>query len=201
MNLGGAGGPITRRTFLVRGAFGAVGTVAAERALGSQQQTMSGPMRQDAYISVRRDPRPGAAPKVSTAERDALEANLKCGCGCPLDVYTCRTTDFTCSVSPRMHADVNSLVAGGYDRAEIMAAFVETWGERVLTAPKPQGFNILAYVTPFLALGVGGTIAALLIRRWLRPAPTSGEETPRIQQVAATPDEMAQLEAAVRDDR
>lgn len=193
-----------RRAFIARAAGGLVAAVIVARRGAAQQQpplTMSGPMDQTAYIPVRREPRPGATPSVSIAERDALEGRLKCGCRCPLDVYTCRTTDFTCSVSPRMHADVEALIAGGYGVDEITAAFVDTWGERVLTAPKPEGFNVVAYVAPFAALGIGLTIAALLIRRWLRPAaPAAAAATPRIPQVAATPEELARLEAAVRHD-
>ena len=192
-----------RRAFVARAATGLAAAVVG-RSLAAQEPrlTMSGPMDETAYVPVRRDARPGAAPKVSVAERDALEGRLKCGCRCPLDVYTCRTTDFTCSVSPRMHADVEALIAGGYDGDEIVAAFVDTWGERVLTAPKARGFNVVAYVAPFAGLGVGLTIAALLIRRWLRPPSTAAAEgTPRIPQVAATPDELARLDAAVRDDR
>jgi cytochrome c-type biogenesis protein CcmH len=191
-----------RRAFLAR-ALSGVATLAMARSLGAQQeprQTMSGPMDETAYVPVRRAPRPGATPKVSTAERDALESRLKCGCRCPLDVYTCRTTDFTCSVSPRMHADVEALIAGGYDREEITAAFVDTWGERVLTAPKAEGFNVMAYVAPFAGLAIGGTIAAVLIRRWMRPVVAQPETAGRIPQVAASPDELARLEAAVRDE-
>jgi cytochrome c-type biogenesis protein CcmH len=194
---------ISRRAFVERAAGAAAVLVGVtSRAAHAVQQPQSAPMAQDAYIPVRRPPRPGATPKVSTKERDSLEALLKCGCGgCPLDVYTCRTTDFACRVSPRMHADVEELIAGGYDSSEIMTAFVETWGDRVRTAPRAEGFNLLAYVAPYAGLGVGGLIAAWLIRRWMRGGPRDADPTPQIPQVAATDDEMARLEAAVRDDR
>ena len=68
----------------------------------------------DAYHPVTRPRKPDALPSMSDADRDALEHNLHCQCGCTLDVYTCRTTDFTCPVSPAMHQDVRRLVAGGY---------------------------------------------------------------------------------------
>src|SRR2546426_1069442 len=41
---------------------------------------------------------------VEAADNDAaiqaIEKRLHCTCGCGLDVYTCRTTDFTCTPSP-----------------------------------------------------------------------------------------------------
>ena len=160
---------------------------------------MSGPMRPEAYIPVVRPPRPGAAPTVSTERRDELEKHLKCLCGCPMDIYLCRTTDFKCPVSPRVHADIEALIAGGYTEEEIKEAFIATYGERVLTAPKAQGFNLLAYVAPFAAVGSFALFAGWLLHRWRSEIPAP-EVTPRIPQSAGTADELARLEAAVRND-
>ena len=43
-------------------------------------------------------------------QRDELEKHLKCQCGCPMDIYLCRTTDFSCPVSPKVHADIEALI-------------------------------------------------------------------------------------------
>src|SRR5206468_4902756 len=146
--------------------------------------------------SVRRPPKPGAHPSMADAARDELEHHIRCQCGCTMDVYTCRTTDFTCVVSPAMHADVNSLIEGGYSAQEILDSFVDTYGERVLMAPRAEGFNLLGYVAPFVALGAGAIAVAVVLRGWgkrdVAPAATP--------MVKATPDELARLEAAIRDD-
>jgi cytochrome c-type biogenesis protein CcmH len=191
----------SRREFLAATGGGLVAMIATRRAVAQRApaQTMSGPMSAEAYVAVARPPRAGASPQLSIEQRDSLERHLKCQCGCPLDIYTCRTTDFACPVSPKVHADVEALIAGGYSEAEIRDAFVAAYGERVLTAPKPQGFNLLAYVAPFVALGVGAGLAAWLIRQWRRPVPVSPGEV-HIPQVAGTAEEMARLDAAVRDD-
>ena len=192
---------LSRRAFLttVGASLAAAGTAPILGAQGSGQQTMSGPMRPEAYIPVVRPPRPGATAVVSAEQRDDLEKHLKCLCGCPMDIYLCRTTDFKCPVSPRVHADIEALIAAGYTAEEIKDAFVATYGERVLTAPKPQGFNLLAYVAPFAAVGSFALFAAWLLHRWRNEAPTP-ETAPRIPQSGGTPDELARLEAAVRDD-
>src|SRR5687767_15769219 len=43
---------------------------------------------------------------VTAADNDPvvkeLEQKLKCTCGCNLDIYVCRTTDFTCQYSPAL---------------------------------------------------------------------------------------------------
>ena len=194
----------TRRAFLLRagiGSFGLLGArVVAAQPTQQPQSTMSGPMRGEAYRPVTLPPRPGATATVSPERRDDIEKQLKCHCGCPLDIYNCRTTDFACPVSPRVHADVQALIAGGYSEAEIREAFVAVYGERVLTAPKPEGFNLLAYVAPFAAITIFGGFAAWVIHRWRQQPESDVDADVRIPQSAGTADELARLEAAVRSD-
>jgi cytochrome c-type biogenesis protein CcmH/NrfF len=119
-------------------------------------------------------PQPSAAGQprapVGSGENDpavqALERRLKCTCGCNLDIYTCRTTDFTCTYSPQLHAEVLALRDGGADPDQIVEAFVAKYGEQILMAPPPAGFNLAGYLVPGLALLVGGgLLAAVLLRR------------------------------------
>jgi len=158
-------------------------------------------MDQSASRPVRLPPKPGSRVVVSAAERDALEHRIRCQCGCTLDVYTCRTTDFSCQVSPSMHRDVMGLVAGGYTAQEILDAFVGVYGERVLMAPPAAGFNLLGWVAPFAVLGGGTVLVVSLLRRWRRQAPVAPPAAPPTSRPTdATDDELARLEAAVRDD-
>ena len=157
-------------------------------------------MDQSAARMVRRPPKPGASPAMTPDERDALEHRIRCQCGCTLDVFTCRTTDFSCQVSPQMHRDVLALVQGGYDRDEILAAFVDSYGERVLMSPPRAGFNLLGYILPGIALAIGAIVLAVLIRRWGRATTPSTPRARRPAAADATPEEIARLEAAIRDD-
>ena len=176
---------------------------------------MTGPMDDEAYKPVRLAAKPNAAPSMTVDERDALEHRLHCQCGtCTLDVYTCRTTDFTCPVSPAMHRDVMSLVAGGYGADEILATFQQHYGEKVLMAPRKQGFNWLGYIVPFAALVGGAVFVAILLKRWQRPAASGSTAAPAIaaggpvvvddaarRPIAASDDELRRIEAAIRNDR
>ena len=190
----------TRRQFAATAA--AVGaSLLVPRQLLSMQTTQSfaGPMQQDAYLPVKLAPKPGSQPSMSDESRDELEHQIKCQCGCVLDVFTCRTTDFSCGVSPAMHRDVLSLVAGGYNAAEIMGAFQSVYGERVLMAPLKKGFNWLGYIMPFAAVIGGGGIVAVLIRRWGARA----KAEPRLATptgLEASPEELARLDARMKDD-
>jgi cytochrome c-type biogenesis protein CcmH len=99
-----------------------------------------------------------------------------------------------------VHADVQTLIANGYTENEIRDAFVAAYGERVLTAPKPQGFNLLAYVAPFAAIASFGAFAAWIIHRWRKEPDVDPASASRIPQAAGTAEELARLEAAVRND-
>ena len=149
---------------------------------------------------VRRPPKPGAVPQVSIEQRDALERQIACQCPCTLDVFTCRTTDFSCQVSPAMHRDVMALVEGGYDADEIIAAFEADYGEKVLMAPKKTGFNLVGWVAPFATLGAGAVLVGALIQRWGRRAALVRSSEAGVVTTHASDAEMARLAAAVRDD-
>ena len=101
-----------------------------------------------------------------------------------------------------MHRDVMALVSGGYTAQEIIDAFVGVYGERVLMAPPAAGFNLLGWVAPFVALGGGALVVSVLLRNWRRPAAAKVSAGARAARPTdATDDELARLEAAIRDDR
>jgi cytochrome c-type biogenesis protein CcmH len=193
---------ISRRAWLRAAALTAGGSVltrAGAQQPGAVVDTSNlFAMDQTAARSVRMAPKPGAAPSMTATERDALEHRIRCQCGCTLDVFTCRTTDFSCQVSPAMHRDIMSLVQGGYDAPEILAAFVNVYGDRALMAPPREGFNIVGYVLPTIAIAIVGVLLAVMMRRWKRE--TVAVASPAVPSIAATADELRKLEAAVRDD-
>lgn len=194
---------MTRRSFVLAIPALGLGAAAFPRRIRAAQvavQTFNGPMADagEVYRTVTLPSKPAATRSMTDAQRDELEHQIHCQCGCNLDVYTCRTTDFACSVSPAMHADVMGLVAGGHSGQEILAAFKSIYGEKVLMAPVRSGFNLVGYTVPFIALGTGAVIVAALMRRWKR-APVAA--TAPASHVDATEGELAALDAAVRTDR
>ena len=195
---------ITRRQFLLGIPALGLGAAVFPRRIRAAQvavQTFNGPMAAagEVYRPVSLAAKAGAGPSMTDAQRDDLEHQIHCQCGCNLDVYTCRTTDFACSVSPAMHSDVMGLVAGGHTAPEILAAFKAVYGEKVLMAPVRSGFNLLGYTVPFIALGAGAALVAVLMRRWKLRAPAAAPVSST--QVEATPGELAAVDAAVRRDR
>lgn len=187
----------SRRDFLAA-LGGALAATATRRAWAQQgAETPGATMQGDGYIPVRRLPRPAAAKRLTPLEQDAVERMLSCPCPCTLDVFTCRTS-MPCGFSPRLHADVVQLAQGGYSADEILAAFEQSYGEKILMAPHKQGFNWVGWVAPFAAVGGGAFVASALIRRWGRRAAEHRTASP--VPVEASDDEIARLEAAVRGD-
>ena len=126
-------------------------------------------MDQSAALPVRRPAKPGAAPVLNTESVSALERELRCQCGCTLDLNTCRTTDPVCQVAPAMHRDVLAMAQGGYTADEIREAFAEVYGEGILLAPPPRGFTLLAYAVPAIATLAAAIALTVALRRRERP--------------------------------
>ncbi len=194
---------MNRRRFFAASAAG-VATLAIARAARAQEGAQEGQANTGAANTVMESDRfksvqlPSKGPPVmNQAKRDELEHHIHCQCGCNLDVYTCRTTDFSCQVSPAMHRDVMALVAGGYTGPEIIAAFTAVYGDRVLMAPPSTGFDLAAWITPFVALSAGIGLVFVVLRRLRAPV-----LAPAISPASAdaTPSEQARLDALVRND-
>jgi cytochrome c-type biogenesis protein CcmH len=111
-------------------------------------------------------PRQPTAVRGDEAEIQAIEQRLACNCGCTLDVFTCRTTDFTCTYSPALHREVLALRDEGKTAQQILDAFVDKYGEKALMAPKPQGvINLTGYLLPGGLIAAAGAGLALFIAR------------------------------------
>lgn len=111
---------------------------------------------------------------VTAADNDAaiqaIEKKLRCSCGCGLDIYTCRTTDFNCTYSPALHKEVVRLAGAGRSAQQIIDEFVAQYGQAALMAPPKSGFNLAGYFVPSIAIVVAGVLLVLVLRRWTRAA-------------------------------
>lgn len=194
---------LARRAFL-----GGLGGVLLPGLIAGQQE---GQASGDGASGALRDPRAAGASRTPVSARDndafvrAVEERLRCTCGCTLDIYTCRTTDFTCTYSPNLHREVLALQDDGKTADEIVAAFVEKYGEKVLMAPKPEGFNIAGYVLPTLLVLMVAGIMVVLLRRRMRinaatamPGMPAGAAAGTIAAPPASAEELARLERELK---
>ena len=137
-------------------------------------------------------------PEENAAEIQAIELKLACNCGCTLDVFTCRTTDFSCTYSPKLHREVLALRNEGLSAQQVLDAFVAKYGEKALMAPKPRGFNLAGYLVPGVAITTAGGALAWLISRRRAVAALAGPsaQAPAVQ---ASDDEMDRLRRALEE--
>lgn len=101
-----------------------------------------------------------------------IEESLTCQCGCGLTVHSCNHVN--CGSALPLRDEIRAQMAEGKDREAILAHFAAKYGEKILSAPTTTGFNLLAWVMPFVLVLVGAALVGLTVLRWRRSSPASG---------------------------
>jgi cytochrome c-type biogenesis protein CcmH len=97
-----------------------------------------------------------------------------------------------CSFAVPVREDVAKSLAAGQSEDEIIARYVAEYGEKVLSSPTHEGFNLLAWWGPYVVLLLGAATLTLAMRRIARrSAVTTGEAGSTDN---ATPEQRARLE-------
>ena len=107
----------------------------------------------------------GAAAKTTL---QAVSEGLTCQCGCGLTIANCAHP--TCGFAIPLRQELQTLIDKGIGRDQILVSMRRKYGEKILSAPTTEGFNILAWVMPFVAIIAGGALIVLAMGRW-RGAP------------------------------
>jgi cytochrome c-type biogenesis protein CcmH len=116
-----------------------------------------------------------AAP-AAASERHPTLGELEGEVMCP----TCKTTldQSTAPIADRIRQFISARITAGDTKSEIERKLVLQFGPAVLAEPSKSGFNLVAWVLPFVAVGLGAAVLAWLVWRWSRrreaevPAPT-----------------------------
>ena len=181
--------PRSRRDFL-RAGLGVVMLPQVQDSLAGRGAV--GTLRDPSVLGR---PRAPTDPEANAAEIQAIELKLACSCGCTLDIFTCRTTDFTCTYSPELHREVLALRNQGLSAQEVLDAFVAKYGEKALMAPKPKGFNLAGYLVPGVAITTAGAGLVWLISRRRTVAAAAGR-APTVEPQASD-EELERLQRAL----
>jgi cytochrome c-type biogenesis protein CcmH len=110
------------------------------------------------------------ASSAATSLQEVSEA-LTCQCGCGLTVANCNHPQ--CESSLPIRQQIEAMIAKGMNRQQIVALFRKQYGEKILSAPTAEGFNLLAWIIPFAAIFAGCFIIVGAVGRWRASA--SGE--------------------------
>lgn len=130
------------------------------------------------------------------AKSDVEEA-LTCQCGCGLTVAACNHLE--CSFAIPVRKDVDESLAKGETGEQILDRYKKEYGEKVLSSPIAEGFNILAWVAPYFAIFTSGLLMFVFLRRRaMQPPPATGRE-PAASAPTHSDERLARLRDEVED--
>jgi len=124
------------------------------------------------------------AASSDSARFEKLGHALMCTCGCNQVLLECNHVG--CPSSDGMIKQLHAGLDAGQTDPQVMDSFVAQYGAVVLAAPTMQGFDRVAWITPFAVFILGMLLAAGLVRYWYKK---------RVPAVAAAPGSGPQLEA------
>jgi cytochrome c-type biogenesis protein CcmH/NrfF len=98
-----------------------------------------------------------------------LGHRMMCVCGCSQILLECNHVG--CTYSDRMRGELMAALDRGDSDDLTLQSFVQKYGTTVIAAPTTTGFNRVAWIMPFLALGIGLAGTVIIVRAWKnRPA-------------------------------
>ncbi len=106
------------------------------------------------------------AGKINEVAREFI-----CNCGCNKMLPVCDMQcgkDFKKIIGQKIDADWN--------RKKIVDYMVKNYNEQILAAPTKKGFNLTAWIMPFVVLGLAGAGVAMVIVAWGKGAEKKEEE-------------------------
>jgi cytochrome c-type biogenesis protein CcmH len=103
-----------------------------------------------------------------------IEESLTCQCGCGLTVHACN--HLQCPSAIPLREEIRAQMQTGKSKQAILAYFSDKYGEKILSAPTAKGFNLVAWIAPFVMVLLGGVFVGIAVMRWSRrrvthPAP------------------------------
>lgn len=127
-----------------------------------------------ACTALAQEPTPLVDPEVRR-----IGEQLRCMCGsCNYTLTSCNM--LSCSGAESGRAKLLTLVRQGLSEEQIKAEFVKQYGTVVLMKPPSEGFFLLGWIMPFIAIAAGLLLVWWVIRRFLQPpaaAPAVDEAT------------------------
>ncbi len=93
---------------------------------------------------------------------DEVAGDLICTCGCGKMLNVCEMES-----AKQMKVLIGEMIDQGQDRNQILSYFVEQYGESVLAAPTKRGFNLTAWVIPFVVMGIAVGVIYFVMAKWV----------------------------------
>ncbi|MHB1421047.1 MAG: cytochrome c-type biogenesis protein [Bacillota bacterium] len=113
----------------------------------------------------------GAATQIDESLFRKIEGNLICTDGCGMYLPTCDN-----AYAQQMRTDIRQKMTEGASEKDIYAYMVSIYGEQVMAAPPARGFNIAAWVMPFVGILAGGLVIYMALDKWVFYRKTNEEQ-------------------------
>jgi cytochrome c-type biogenesis protein CcmH len=107
-----------------------------------------------------------AAPQNKDESAREIEAMLIAPC-----CWSQPVSQHYSEAADQIRREVREFLAAGKSKQEILDYYVSKYGERILASPRPRGFNLLAYVLPWVFLLAGVTIVVIFLKKWTSQLP------------------------------
>jgi len=106
------------------------------------------------------------AASVSEPAVHDIAAQLRCVVCQNLSV-----ADSPSEMALQMRGVIRERLAAGEKPEQVVQYFVDKYGEWILLSPRRQGFNLLVWIVPGVAVALGVVVVAILTTRWSRRRP------------------------------
>ena len=93
-----------------------------------------------------------------------LGHEMMCMCGCGQILLECNHVG--CTVSDKMAKQLKARLDQGMTDDQVKQAFIEEYGVVVLAAPTKKGFDLVAWIMPFVVFGLGVVAVIWVVRTW-----------------------------------
>lgn len=95
-----------------------------------------------------------------------IKNSLVCLCECNMTVEACQGS-MACKSADDLTLEAEQFIAKGMNKQAILSAFTTKYGEHILAAPTKKGFNLIAWILPFLLILLAGTAIVFMLKRWV----------------------------------
>jgi cytochrome c-type biogenesis protein CcmH len=124
------------------------------------------------------------AAAVATPLRAApVDENTVQQIGSQLRCVVCQSlsvADSPSETASQMRGVIRERLAAGQTPEQIIAYFVDKYGQWILLEPPKRGFSLLVWVVPYIGLAGGLVLVGLVLRRWSRRPRAAPAETPAV---------------------
>ncbi len=100
---------------------------------------------------------------ATTSEIGDVAKEFICNCGCNKMLNVC---DMSCGKNLR--GIIAKKIDAGWDKEKIVNYMIKNYNEQILSAPTKKGFNLTAWITPFVVWGLAGIGVAMVIITWVK---------------------------------